>query len=306
MASEVTLTGKSDVLLAAVLSQMIHETLVDTADLRPLVKYFGSVSGSGSNVLKVGKVSFDDPMAAANTDEVTAPGNTDLGTGNATITVARQVLVRKVTDLYDLGRSSAPSYEAFAADMTKAYVLRFTDMLCALFTGLSSSKGTTGQPLTVDDIYDAAATLRSAAIGSEKIHCVLSPVQYSHFVESLRGEGQSVVDPMAPEMLKLKGFGYQGQWNGIDFWMCDSVPTSGGDKVGAMFVDGCFGFADGIPALVRNQVEWARIAPQESPVFVEFDRDAVSGHSIIVGNAYVGVSEIEDGRGVKIVSTATL
>lgn len=293
----------TDTLLAAVLSQMVHETLADRADLRPLVKYFGSISGSGSNLMQVPTVSMNDAMAASS--EGATPSETGLTDSKVTITVARKVLVRKITDLYDTARSIAPSYEAFAEDMTRAYVLSFGDVLCSLFTGLTAVKGSATLPLTVDDIYDAAATLRSANIGNERIHCVLHPIQYSHFIESLRGEGQSVVDPMSSEMLKLKGFGYQGQWNGIDFWVTDSVSTETGAH-GAMFVDGCFGFADGIPAIVRNQVEWARIAPKESPVFVEFDRDAVSGLSIVVGNAYFGISMIEDARGVEILSTATL
>jgi hypothetical protein len=45
------------------------------------------------------------------------------------------------------------------------------------------------------------------------------------------------------------------------------------------------------------------IIPQ-SPIVVEFERDASNGSTIIVGSAFVGVAEIDDLKGIGILSDA--
>jgi hypothetical protein len=40
----------------------------------------------------------------------------------------------------------------------------------------------------------------------------------------------------------------------------------------------------------------------QSPIVVEFERDASNGSTIIVGSAFVGVAELDDLRGVGVLS----
>ena len=314
MANEITYTGHGDLFIAATLNRALHETIVDRADLRRMVQYRGSVNGTGSLASKLSTVAFDDAMAAANADETTAPGYTDIGTGAITITVARQVLARVLTDPYQVAAGGKVGIQTFANDMARAAVLRFTDMICALFTGLTTNVGTSGAAMTVDDAYDAIyALIKARAPGP--YYGVLAPIQLTHFMDSLRGEGGAVqYVAETAQFLGLvnetgsQGYGYHGRWNGVDWLSADSVNTSGADKVGAVFGWGAFVYQDGVPAEVTRYAapgSFQSVIPDGGSVFVEFERLARAGHTEIVGNYYVGVAEQEDARGVKITTSAT-
>lgn len=308
MASEITYTDHGNLFLAAALNQMLHETIVDRTDLLETCTDWGSINGVGSQAYKVAKASFDDAMAAANTDEVTAIGNTDLGTGTVTITVARQALKRVVTDLYQLVGGPRPGIQRFAQDMADAAALRQTDMICALFGSLSNSVGTSGADLTCDDIYDAQYQLIQARVPGP-YNCVLAPIQLTHFLDSLRGESGAVqFESATADMLGASGAGRKGTWHNIAFWDADSVATNGANKEGAMYGQGCFGYARGVPSDVVSMAgpgSFASVTPNGSPIFVEFERLAGEAHTLVVGNLYFGVSEIEDDRGVLISTSAT-
>lgn len=311
MASEITYTDHGDLFISAALARMLHENLVDRTDLRTLCTNYGLINGAGSTAQKIAKASFDDAMAAANTDEVTGPGNTDLGTGTVSITVARQVIVRKVTDLYELVGGPRPAIDRFALDIANAASLRFTDLICALFTNLSNSVGSTGANLSVDYISDAMYQLiQSRVPGGYK--AVLAPIQLTDFLDSLRGEGGSAEYSPATEAMQsvegTLGYGRHGTWRGVEFWSADSVATNGGDREGAMFGEGCYGFMEGVPQSVLQFAapgSAASATPAGAPIMIEFERHAGEGHTDVVGSYFVGVQEIEDARGVLIPSSAS-
>lgn len=308
MAAEITYTGHGNLFIAAAMNQMLHETIVDRTDLLETCKDFGQLNGAGSQAYKVATAAFDDAMAAANTDEVTAVGNTDLGNGTATITVARQALARVVTDLYQLVGGPRPGIEQFAQDMANAAILRQTDMIAALYGSLSNSVGTSGVALTADDIYDAQFQLIQSRVPGP-YNCVLSPIQMTHFLDSLRGESGAVqFESATADMLGAAGAGRAGTWHNISFWSSDSVVTNGANSEGAMYGDGCFGYARGVPTDVVSLAgpgSFASVTPSGSPIFVEFERLSKEAHTLVVGNLYFGVSEIEDSRGVLISTSAT-
>lgn len=311
MANEITYTGHGNLFIAAALNAMLWENLVDKTDLRPLLVNLGLVNGTGSTASKTPSATFDDAMAAANTDEVTAASNTDLDVSSFTCTVARQVLARVVTSIYNLVGGPRPSIGRFAADMANAAVLRFTDMVAALFTNLSVSKGGTTDN-DVDRVSDAQYALIQARAGG-RYTAVLAPIALTDFLDSLRGEGGSA--EFAQETATMlgmptdnMGFGKWGSWRNMDFWSCDSCPTSGSDRHSALLAPGVFGYKDGVP---EDEVAHAApgsyltVIPNGSPLFVEFERHAKEGYTDVVGNMYTGVVENEDARGVRIVSAST-
>lgn len=310
MASELTYTGHGNLFIAAALNVMLWETMVDKTDLRPTMTNLGQVQGTGSTASKFGTAAFDDAMGAANTDEITAPTQVDLGNGTFTCTVARQVLVRIVTDIYQLVGGPRPGIERFASDMANAAILRFTDMAAALYTNLATSVGGTSD-MDVDRISDAQYSLIQNRAGGG-YSAVLAPIALTDFLDSLRGEGGSAeFNPATEAMLSVpdgyQGFGKHGSWRGITFYSCDSVPTSGSDRHSAMFAPGCFGYMDGVPQdAVAHAApgSYLTVIPNGSPLFVEFERHAKEGHTDVVGNMYTGVIECEDLRGVRLVSAA--
>lgn len=313
MANEITYTGKSDLFIAAALNQMLWQLIVDKTDLRSLCVNHGSINGSGSTASKVAQVSWDDAMAASNVDEVTADGNTDLGTAAITITVARQAIVRHVTDLYEIVGGPRPGASAFAQDMANAASLRFTDMICALFTNLSNSVASTTVDLSVDFVSDAMYQLIQARVAGP-YSAVLAPIQLTDFLDSLRSEGGSAEfqQPQTEDMLTLDsgspGYGLHGRWRGVDYWSSDSVTTNGPDREGAMFGRGCYGYREGVPSgLLAHSApgSFASATPAGAPIMVEFERKVDPGHTLVAGSYFVGVAEVEDARGVLIPSSAT-
>jgi hypothetical protein len=313
MANEITYTGKGDFFIAAALNRMLYENIVDRTDLSRTVTYYGSANGAGSTASKISKATFDDPMVAANTDEVTPIGNTDLGTGSATITVARQALSRDLSDIYQLIGEGGPSPDAarFASDMADAAVLRITDMICALFGSLSSIVGVSGVNMALDDLYEGLYVLIRARAGGQKIF-VGSPQQVTDLIDSIRNEGQKLTPPDATDLLSRLGnqenWGFHGTFAGVQIWSADSVVTNGPDSEGGLYTEKAFGLRDGVPQAAMTAAapgSFMSATPNGSPVFVEFERDAKAGLTSIVGNLYVGVAEIDDAHGVLMRNSAT-
>lgn len=293
--------GTGNLRIAAALSQLIQESLSDKTDLRAAAKYHGSVNGSGSLAKKVSLASHNQVMVstaetggAADYDITGVAAYTQISTGAATLTVARQALKRLVSDQFQL--SGAPQLQEFADGMADAAKQRFADMICALFTSVTASAGTASVPLTVDTVYDALNTLRSAGSNLEgPFHLVLDHTQYGQFVESLRGEGQSVHPANSADMLALRPAGLQGEWNGVMIWATEAVSGS----IGCLFDSAAFGWIDGLPPMAGPAAQGQVV---DGNVFVEFARDANLASDIVVGNLYVGVGIVENARAVKILS----
>jgi len=313
MSGELTYTGHANWFLAAALNQVLHELIVDKTDLSETASYLGNVNGSGSTVSKIAQATWDDAMAASNTDEVTASDPTDVTNSTVSITVARQALVRVVTELYQIiGEGGpAPGIEKLANEMVGSAILRFTDMITALYTSLSGSAGVSGSAMVVDDLYDAAYVLLINGAGGQK-YAVLAPIQATHLCHSIRAEGGTIHPTDAASMLSQlgngPGWGYVGTFAQMQIISCDSVATNGSDREGALYTQGCFGYKDGIPTsemLARSVGSRNMPLPSGSSIFVKFGQDETKGWDIVVGSWFVGVGEIEDARGCKIVTSAS-
>ena len=76
--------------------------------------------------------------------------------------------------------------------------------------------------------------------------------------------------------------------------------SAGADYAGMIFSKGFCGYADGTPSPVQGA--GGLILPAGTPFVIEIERDAPGAISRLVGNYYVGVSEIEDLRAVQIIS----
>ena len=105
-------------------------------------------------------------------------------------------------------------------------------------------------------------------------------------------------------MLATKGPGFQGTWNGIQFYQSDSVVTNGGNREGAMFADGCFAYTMAPVSLIQGHVPSSSILVDAGELLVELVRDAYGGQSAAVAHMYLGIAEREDLRGVMISTDA--
>ena len=304
MANEITYTGSGASSRASeIYSRLIHELLMDPTDLRGVITNLGDIGGSGSDTLTTGTVDFDLAMAAANTDEVTAAGNTAVTVSAFSLSVAHQVISFGMSDKHSItGAPGQLDLQMLANRAAQAYALRFTDLAIAAADTITANVGTSGADMTVDDWFSATATLQQAVVPGPYT-AILAPIQVTDLQASLRSEGGAVQFLAATaEQLALKGPGFQGSFLGVDIWQSDSVTSSGGNRIGAMFGDRCLAYAE---ASARGIMPGAIAAGSPgSPVYSEFVRDGDPGISRVVAHAFVAVGLLEDARGVNITTDA--
>lgn len=301
MADEITYSAAGDYRLSALLNREIHTLLYDPTDLRGTCDY-RPFDMAGSAALKTGKIDVDYAMAAPG--DLTTVDNTAFTDGSFTLTVARYAIRFEMSDLANMTTNGNFGVADLAQVVANTARLTFTDMLTALYPSLATTVGTTGTQFTMDDFFDAAYNMSLNAVPGP-YYAVLHPVQFSHFLASLRGEAGPIQWlPASNELLAMRGPGFKGSFLGTEFWVADSVSESGGDKRGALYGKGCFGYTEGPVAKVTPMVD-RRIAVADSAVFVTAAWDDLLASVRVVGNYYPAVVEQEDLRGVKIVTTAT-
>jgi len=313
MADEITFTGlaTSGGRVAAVLSALLLEKLHDPTDLRAVMSEVPWAS-IGSDTMSVTLDAAPGAFAAASseTSHGTAADNAAYATGKFDLQVARYVRAYQVSDLF--GISGGPIDLATVVDTLVAGVgLTMTDLLTALFNSLSATPaGSTGVDLSVDSVYDAAFTLNSAGVmatADAPLTMVLHPTAINDFRTSLRSESGAIqYVPATAEMLATRGPGFQGTWNGIEIWQSDSCPTinAGADRSGAMFGKGAFAYTMAPVSALQGHIPSANVLVDAGTVIVENSRDADNGLTKAVATMYPAVSEVEDARGVEIVSDA--
>lgn len=290
---------------AAVLYQQIVMKLADTGSLRnaPCFLNVGSVNGTGSDSIQV-------PVVGLNgTDIMSAPGdgvsvsNTSITTAAATVVVARQALRYDLTDLARVTNSVAGGVdlEGLSNAMVAAFNGRFNQLACALSGGFATQVGSTGVDLDTDTFYSAIFALQLQSVMGE-YDVILHPQQYNDLMSSLRTEtGPAQYVAANQEQTSALGASYKGKLFGVNVHVSSYVPSVGGaDYRGMMLGNGAIAYALGTPAPIA--AAGGVIIPAGAPVAVEWERDAASGLTRVVGSAFLGVAELQDLKGVGILS----
>lgn len=305
MANEVLYSGISDARLSEALSMEADLVLADRFSLwgHPSLYYAGNAARSGSTTIKVPIPSLGGVDRMAGVAEGASVGNTALTLTSTTITIARQSLARSVSDLAELTDSNgAVNIEALVQDMVGAAAMRFQEMLCNVADDFTSTVGTTTVDMTVDNWFTAQFTLTQASASQQRMG-LLFPTQLTDLQNSSRSEtGTFEYRQDTQSFLEAKGQGFAGTFVGTPIVASSLVPTanSGADSAGALFAYGAIGYADGTPAPVRGAGEV--VFPAGQRIFVEISRDARGALTDLVGNYYVGVSIMQDGKGVSIIT----
>ena len=301
-----------DLRITETANALVHVLLVDLTDLFGCgcCVDLGDQAGRGSSTDKVSRVDLDDAMTAP--AEGVAPAVNDPATSNVTVAIARRALRRQESDLLRI--TGAPSSfslmspEWMAMDARNSIAISRTGLIAALFAGLINSVGATGVNLSVTNIYSAMFQLH-LTLNKPPFYCVLHPQQTNDFINDLRGEqGAVAFEAASVEMLAARGPGFYGGWHGIEFWMSDQVPlvNAGADRGGAMMGAGAFGYKEASAAAMLRQDAGSAFAPvpEYSPAFIEIQRNPGTGITEALYNYYVGVVELEDDRGVEIITDA--
>lgn len=299
-----TYASLSDLRVAAYMNMGLLQLLHQKVDLRNTMIELPFQPNMGSAASKVGLWQPVDAFAAPGED--TASTVTNITDASATLTVAAYRLHREITDLAVL--TGGPEIDELIAAMALSANYTIAGLLTAAFPSLATSVGTSGVNLAVDDIYSAQYALQLQNVDGP-FYGVFHGVQFNDFQASLRGESGAVAfAPATDAQLAIKGEGFKGSWHGIDFYTHSTCTTAnaGADRVGAVYGRGCFGYTEA--PLDRVAPFMSKVAlPAGSKLAVEIVRGSVgalAGKTFVVGHYYPAIAELEDLRGVKVVTDA--
>jgi hypothetical protein len=305
VANEVTFSSLSSNggRISAVLSALVAEQLYDPTDLRATMTRY-QWSAWGSDTMDITQNAVPGAFAAASSETSGGASNSAYTTSKFSLQVARYLRIYQVTDLF--GVSGGPiDVNTVVQNLVDGVALTMTDLVTTLYSSLANNVGDTTVNLTVANIYEAMFQLNNS--NATPSSCVLHPVQMSDFINGLRAEtGAMQYQPATAELLRIKGPGFQGTWNGISFYQSDSCPTAnaGADRVGAMTADGCFAYTLAPVAALQGQIPADSILIDTGDLIVEAERDAANGMTSCIANLYPAVVEAEDLRGVAIITDA--
>ena len=98
----------------------------------------------------------------------------------------------------------------------------------------------------------------------------------------------------------MKGRNYAGELFGVEVYRSSHVVANGSSGYDNFICGaGAFGFADGVPDVIPGAaMDFMRTAK----VLVEFEREAMSAKTSVVGHAYMGIAILNDKKGCKILS----
>jgi hypothetical protein len=310
MANEITNNGlKTDLRITAMISQEIRLLLADSTSLRNTLYMtnVGSINGMGSDTIRVRKAGLDGYDAdqwstfAAGTEPDAVP-NTALTDSSVDVTVKRRALQYTVTDLAGMtgmgadvdparmASSIAASYDGFFADMTADAFAAFTDIEATC----------TGVALSVAGFMGAYQKLQNKSGKSVPgpYVCVLAAKGWGELQLDIKSETGSIgLTPATYETISAKGDNYKGSFLGVEIYTSSFVTGAGPDNLQAMWAPGAIGFATGTPDPVG-----AVNVIRGDQVTVEFSRNASNASTAIVGHAYLGLSIIDNDRGVLLKS----
>jgi hypothetical protein len=291
-------------LVAEVLSDLVLEQLYDPTDLTALMTFVPWNAG-GSDTLRS---TLDAVPGAytARTSEIdgTNIANAAYATGKFDLIPAGYSRKYELTDLLPIAGGPI-QVERVAANLVAGVGLTMTDLLCALFPALLNDVGPgSGVDLDVSSIYDAQFQLNSQSV-TGPYACVLHPQQINDFQNSLRAEAGAIQFQAATaEMLAARGPGFRGSWNGIQFFQSDSVSkvNTNADYAGAMFGAGCFGYTLADARLAAGHIPPGLLYLQNEALVIEMARDQTNFTTALIASIFPAVVEIEDLRGVEIIS----
>ena len=295
---------ETDLRLAAVLDQEIALKLADRSSIRNsgAVKSYGLINGRGSDTLTIRIAGLDgSDKFAVTAAEDTDVSETALTDASVALAVARYSLRRDLGDLAELTGfpGSDISVDRLAASMVGEAEQCFMELVGNAITNFGDDKGSKGTNLSVDNWFDAIAFLQNAG-NTGRTYALLNPQQLGQLQSSVRAEAGAIqFVPATQSMLEVKGAGYAGMFAGVDVYTSTQCEAAGGGYDGAMWAEGCLGYAEAAPLIGMGSVQ----RPAASPVVVEYERDASRALTQIVGHYYCGVAIIQDDMGVGLLST---
>lgn len=290
-----TTTTMTDILQSQALTGDFLLLLADREALpsHPALHYSGSVDAMNSTTKRIphlGLDGFDRPAAVGAEDAVVAP--TNFSDGNTDIAVVRHTKVYESTDILRMvtGRLGA---SMLAQDAFMSYNLQLTNLIAAAAATFTTVVGTTDVDMTVAQALTAVGGLRIANVAATGGYMGL--LHGYHWRDLIVDAGTGTIvgvqerNPGLASISVLKGGAFQGSWLGVDWFVSNYVPASGGDFTGGVFGYGGISWADGRHGNVDLPPGAQLIG--DGRVLFELDRTARSATTDYASHSYLGVSK---------------
>jgi N4-gp56 family major capsid protein len=244
-----------------------------------------------ANAGKILQVPVYSSITAEDLTEGTAPDAIGTNTTSANITVAEIGTYFQVTDhLRDSAERNVIADLGLAAG--RAIAEKMDTGVFSLFNSFSASVGTQDSAITVDNLFDAIATLRGAKV-SGPLFAVVGPRQALQLKKALYNAGGTVATASSLGSAVLER-GFIGTIGGCTIFESSLVKSdldtdadSELNMVGAVFASTALGHA------------------MRGGVVMETQRQASKRATDIMMSAVVGQAILQNSHGVKIVGSAT-
>jgi N4-gp56 family major capsid protein len=244
-----------------------------------------------ANAGKVLQVPVYSAVTAGSLTEGTAPSAADTNTSNVNITLGEIGTYFQVTDFL---RDSAQRdvIADLGAQAGRAIAEKMDTDVFALFNSFSSSVGTQDSAITVDNIFDAVATLRAAKV-TGPLFSVVGPRQALQLKKALYNAGGTVAtaSTLGSAVLERGFIGTIAGCNIFESSLVKSDLDTDADEelnmVGAVFAASALGHA------------------MRGGIVMETQRQAAARATDIMMTAITGQAILQNSHGVKIVGSAS-
>jgi len=242
MANETTRTSLTEIINSEVIADRIISYAYDAMVIAPLTRKM-DLRGKASSVASFPQWELD-AVSDITTEGTTTLSNVELQTTEvATISAAAVGILRHVTEhalaTNMLGEAGLLAFIT-QADGPRLCGLEVENDLAALFSGFSTTVGTSGADLTIANFVEAIARMDTANARGRRV-CVLDDQQAFDLRAAVASTSGAVFSQAgAQSVLNANGNGFVGELFGVPIWLTNLTDTdnTGADVVGAMFIDG--------------------------------------------------------------------
>jgi len=273
-----TLSTYDDVSYSEILTDVVRDALMAVV-VTPALMDFYDLAGQASKAIKIPQAGKETASALTEGTEVS---NTALASSSVTGTAAEIGIMATITDVLDVSDIAA-AHAARLRTLGRSLGDKLDVDICALFPGLGTTVGSSGNNITLSVLLDGIFEIENADAMSGDLVAVLHPRQTADLRTELEADAASIYVGKSDASISKAQAGYFGSWFGIDIFQTTNVSATGGNNIGALFVRGvAFGMMQ----------KWAaRVEAMRWPPIRGF---------VIVATAMYAVFEIEDNAGVDV------
>ena len=273
-----TLATYDDVSYSEILTDVVRDALMAVV-VTPALMDFYDLAGQASKAIKIPQAGKETASALTEGTEVS---NTALASSSVTGTAAEIGIMATITDVLEVSDIAA-AHGARLRTLGRSLGDKLDVDICALFPGLNTTVGSSGNNITLSVLLDGIFEIENADAMSGDLVCVLHPRQTADLRTELEADAASIYVGKSDQSISKAQAGYFGSWFGIDIFQTTNVSASGGNNIGALFVKG---------AAFGMMQKWAaRVEAMRWPPIRGF---------VIVATAMYAVFEIEDNAGVDV------